>query len=89
MSTLDTLKTIGFGYGFLGNNKTFKCRYKTALADQIMDIIAPAHRRLVIKYETGGGYTFLAVIQHKTSIIWPVLERAVKKAKMYELATQN
>jgi len=85
MHTLDTIRSIKFGYGFMGNNRTFKCRYSNSLAEQILSRIPEASQKLIIKHMTSNGHTFLCVVQHASNSIWVMLERAINNAKADKL----
>ena len=79
--SLDRINQLRYGFGFMGNNKTFKARYKAQHADLIIKQIPQQHQVLLISYKTQQDYKFIGLVAHPTHIIWVMFERAVIRAR--------
>lgn len=86
---LEQLAEIPYGYGFRGQDKTFKARYKAELADLIINKIPTQHHLVIKTYKTKTDHCFIGVIAPRTNIIWVIFEQAVMRAKGEILAKQD
>ena len=83
-----SIAPLAFGYAFIGHHQTFKCRYKSAMAERIMQNLPMHFRMNMLSFTTQKGYTFLACIDHQRSAIWPALNSAITTAKAQGLRIQ-
>lgn len=84
--TYSAIKPLQYGYGFIGNAKTFKTRYKATEAARVFDGISPDNRKHLSVFNTNKGYVFLAVVAHWEHPIWQQL--AFMQAELANSRTQ-
>lgn len=80
---------LQYGYGFIGQNKTFKARYKAQLADLILEHIPKQYHIIVKTHKTKNEYCFIGLMAHHSHIVWTIFERAVIQAKGQLLSIED
>lgn len=70
--TFNAISPLKYGFGFIGNAKTFKTRYKSADAERVFQGINPVNRKVLSVYNT-RTHTFLAIVAHWEHPIWQEL----------------
>jgi hypothetical protein len=80
-TTFEAIKPLRFGYGFLGQHRTMKLRFKREHAEHILERLPKHFHRSILLFTTQKGMTFIACIEHQQSAIWPALEEAMRLAK--------
>lgn len=86
--TLDALKSIRFGYGFAGHQKTLKLRFKADTAQRILSLIPQHFHKHILYYKTQKDCAFIGAVEHQNSHIWPVIESALITAKADKLRAE-
>lgn len=77
--TMAQLTPIKFGYGFIGNQKSMKMRFKINRATAIFRRLpAHFHQHLSVYINIKGEHVIIACVAHATSHIWFALEQAIR-----------
>lgn len=72
-----SIKSLKYGYDFIGNSKTFKNRFTRGNANRLIEALSQEKHELVSVFNTNKGYTFLVVIAHYSDTVWPQLEAGI------------
>jgi hypothetical protein len=80
-NTLEQINKLNYGYGYMGNNRTFKSRYNDTFAMLIINHIPKQHRVLMMTHKTQKTHIFIGIVAHRTHVVWTIFERAVIAAR--------
>lgn len=77
--SMESLKGIRFGYGFIANQKSMKLRFTMERATAVYKRLpAHFHNHLSCYINMSGQHVIIACVAHATSHIWYALEQAIK-----------
>jgi|LakMenEpi03Aug12_release.lakeMendotaPanAssembly.Ray.scaffolds.fasta_scaffold789908_2 hypothetical protein len=90
--SMESLKGIRFGYGFIANQKSLKLRFKMERATAIFKRLpAHFHQHLSVYINLKGEHVIIACVAHASSHIWFALEQAIilSEADIFYAKAQN
>ena len=73
--TFSSLRPLSYGYGNIGNMRTYKSRYEAKNIELLMQAIPQAWHQHISLYKTRKGLWFVGIVAPQSNSIWTFLHR--------------
>ena len=86
---LKDIRGIKYGYGYIGNKRTFKTRLSASNSAMFLEMMPASLEKHFMFYTTRKGHMFVACIESHDMIgLWSFIERVTESIRLNDVKTK-